>query len=154
MRGVTICMAVLLAVTVSACQSASDHAQDVRKGQDAGDKMTVGKVQREIRVGMPGSQVAEVLGSPNMVTTDEKRREVWVYDKISTDTVYSSSSGGVSSLFLGGGLVGDGVLGGAGGAGVRGNAGAVSTNQRTLTVIVKFDEAGLVRDFAYRSSSF
>jgi outer membrane protein assembly factor BamE (lipoprotein component of BamABCDE complex) len=134
---------------LAGCQSASDHAADVRAGQD-GDRLTVGKVQREIRVGMTSAQVVEVLGSPNMVTTDEKRRENWVYDKISTETVYSSSSGGVSALILGG----SNGVGGLGSAGVSGSAGARSTSQRTLTVIVKFDERSLVRDFAYRSSTF
>jgi outer membrane protein assembly factor BamE (lipoprotein component of BamABCDE complex) len=101
--------------------------------------MTVGKVQREIRVGMTNAQVVEALGSPNMVTTDAQRRETWVYDKIATDTVYSSDSGGVSALFFGG---------------YRSSAGAASTSQRTLTVIIKYDENSRVRDFAYRSSSF
>ena len=140
-------------VGLTACQSASEHAADVRAGQ-GGDRLTVGKVQREIRVGMTSAQVVEVLGSPNMVTTDEKRRENWVYDKISTETVYSSSSGGVSALILGGGPVGGGGIGGGVGGGVSGSAGAQSTSQRTLTVIIKFDERSLVRDFAYRSSSF
>ena len=60
----------------------------------------------------------------------------------------------MNALILGGVPVG----GGAAGAGVGGSygssAGARSTSQRTLTVIVKFDERNLVRDFAYRSSSF
>ena len=34
------------------------------------------------------------------------------------------------------------------------SAGASSASQRTLTIIVKFDDAGLVRDFSYRTSSF
>ncbi|EPY02355.1 hypothetical protein [Magnetospirillum fulvum] len=146
--------AIAFAMTVSGCQSASEHAAEVHKAQDAGSKITVGKVQREIRVGMSGSDVVEVLGAPNMVTTDDKRRETWVYDKISTETVHSSSSGGVNALILGGGLIGAGLLGGGGGAGYQSGAGATSTSQRTLTVIVKFDENNLVRDFAYRSSSF
>ena len=33
--------------------------------------ITVGKVQKEVRVGMSGAQVAEALGSPNIVTKDE-----------------------------------------------------------------------------------
>jgi outer membrane protein assembly factor BamE (lipoprotein component of BamABCDE complex) len=141
--------AVALALGLTGCQSASQHAADVRAGQE-GDRLTVGKVQREIRVGMTSADVVGVLGSPNMVTTDEKRRENWVYDKISTETVYSGSSDGVSALILGG----SGSVGGVGAAGVSGSAGARSTSQRTLTVIIKFDERGLVRDFAYRSSSF
>ena len=56
------------------------------------DRLTVGKVQGEVKVGMPASQVAELLGSPNIVTTDEKRREVWIYDKVSTDRVDTAST--------------------------------------------------------------
>jgi hypothetical protein len=89
-----------------------------------------------------------------MVTTDENRRENWVYDKIATETAYSTSSGGVSALILGGGIVGSTLLGGAGSTGYRSSAGAGSTNQRTLTIIVKYDESSRVRDFSYRSSSF
>jgi outer membrane protein assembly factor BamE (lipoprotein component of BamABCDE complex) len=118
------------------------------------DRLTVGTVQREIRVGMSSADVVSVLGAPNMVTTDEQRQENWVYDKISTETAYSASSGGVSALILGG-LVGSGGAGGGGiGGGFSQGAGARSTTQRTLTIIVKFDGAQKVRDFAYRSSSF
>lgn len=149
-----LAIALAAAAALAACQTPAEHAAAVRAAQESGDRMTVGKVQREIRVGMTNAQVAEVLGSPNMVTTDERRREQWVYDKIATDTAYSTSSGGVNALILGGGLVGAGLVGGAGGASYYGSTGARSTSQRTLTVIIKFDEANLVRDFSYRSSSF
>ena len=142
------------ALVLSACQSVQEHAGAVREAQQAGDRMTVGKVQREIRVGMTNAEVAEVLGSPNMVTTDERRRESWVYDKVATESAYSGSSGGVSALFLGGGITGGTLLGGLGSTGYRSSAGASSTTQRTLTIIIKFDEASRVRDFSYRSSSF
>lgn len=145
----------LFVIALQGCMSASQHAADVRAGREADDRLSVGKVQREIRVGMTNAEVVEVLGSPNMVTTDERRRENWVYDKVATETVYSSSSGGVNALVLGGGLVGNaGVAGGLGGAGYSSGAGARSTSQRTLTIILKFDEASRVRDFSYRSSSF
>ena len=141
-----------LALVLAACQTASEHRAAVR--DDSGDRVTVGKVQREIRVGMTNAEVVEVLGSPNMVTTDEARREVWVYDKISTERVYSTSSGGVSALILGGALVGAGLVGGAGGGSYDASSGAESTSQRTLTIVIKYDEQSRVRDFAYRSSSF
>lgn len=146
----------LLAVSalVAGCQTAAQHSADVQAARASGDKMTVGTVQREIRIGMTNADVVGVLGSPNMVTTDSKRRENWVYDRISTDTVYSQSSGGVNALILGGVLTGAGLVGGGGGAGYSSSAGAKSTSQRTLTIIIKFDEKSQVRDFAYRSSSF
>ena len=113
--------------------SAEYHAGEVQKGLQ-GDKMTVGTVQREITVGMSSAAVAEALGSPNVITTDEQRREVWLYDKIATDV--AASGGGWTLLLLGQ------------------SAGAASKSQRTLTVIIKFDEDKKVRDFAYHTSRF
>jgi outer membrane protein assembly factor BamE (lipoprotein component of BamABCDE complex) len=136
------------AVASAGCQSAAEHKAQVQ--DDAADRVSVGKVQREIRVGMSGAEVAQALGSPNIVTTDEERREVWIYDKISTDRVYSTSSGGLSALILG---AGGGAAGGIGGSGSA-SAGAASTSQRALTVIVKFDREKKVRDFAYHQSRF
>lgn len=143
-----------LVALLAGCQTAAQHASAVREAQQSGDKLTVGTVQREIRVGMSGADVVSVLGSPNMVTTDSERRETWVYDKISTETVYSTSSGGVNALVLAGGFVGAALTGGLGGGNYNASAGAQTTTQRTLTVIIKFDDKKLVRDFAYRSSSF
>jgi len=108
------------------------------KETGANDKITVGKVQREIRLGMPSAQVIEVLGSPNIVSTDENRLEVWVYDKVATEISYSNTSGGVWLII----------------AGIGKNSGGSSTSQRTLTIVVKFDADNKVRDFAYHYSSF
>jgi len=146
-------LAGILATTVAStlvcgCMTASEHRADV--SNPTGDKLTVGTVQKEIRVGMSGAEVATVLGSPNIVSTDEQRREVWIYDKISTDVAYSTSNGGISALILGGA---SNVGGGIGGSGGR-SAGAASTSQKTLTVIIKFDDDKKVRDFAYHTSSF
>ena len=143
MRFIHLALAAMLA---TGCMSASQHAAEVAAAQEAGDRLSVGTVQREIREGMTSAEVVEILGAPNMVTTDSQRRESWVYDRISTNRVHSDSSG--SLLIAGWGKIG-GLLGGA-----EQDAGASSTSQRTLTIIIKFDEKGLVRDFAYRSSSF
>lgn len=139
-------------VMLSGCVSASAHRQDV---QDNGpNSLTVGKVQREIKMGMSSAQVAEILGSPNVVTTDEQRREVWVYDKIASEAAYSNSGTGVGGGVGAGGTPGSSlILGGLVGSWGK-NAGAVSTTQKTLTVIIKFDNEGKVRDFAYNSSKF
>jgi len=131
-----ICCLFLGFLLLSGCSTASSHLKSVKS--DEGDRITVGKVQREIRIGMPSAQVIEALGSPNIVSTDENRLEVWVYDKIATDVSYSNSNGGVW-LILGG---------------VGGSSGAASTSQRTLTIVIKFDQDKKVRDFAYHSSSF
>jgi len=137
---------------LSGCMTAGQHRQAVR--DDSGDRISAGVVQREIREGMTSAEVVQILGAPNMVTTDEKRREVWVYDRISTEHAYSTSSGGVSALILGGAVGGTGAGGGGIGASGSRGSGAASTSQRTLTIIIKFDEESKVRDFAYRQSSF
>ena len=102
------------------------------------DRLTVGTVQGEIKVGMSAAAVAEVLGSPNIVTTDEKRREVWVYDKISTEHT-SAEVSSYGTLIL---------------AGTSSGESRSSTRQRTLTVVIKYDEQKLVRDFSYNYTSF
>lgn len=147
----TVTKFLLISITTTAmagCMNASQHRAQVQ--DDSGDRVTVGVVQKEIRIGMSGSEVITVLGSPNIVSTDENRREVWIYDKISSDVTYSTSSGGISSLILGGG---SSVLGGLGGGGNR-SSGAASKTQKTLTIIIKFDDNKLVRDFAYHTSRF
>ena len=116
---------------------AARHAADTQEGLK-GDKLTVGTVQKEIKKGMSGAEVAAALGSPNIITTDEQGREVWIYDKISTDRVHSESSGyGTLILF-----------------GYRGSSGSSSTSQNTLTIIIKFDNDKKVRDYAYHTSRF
>jgi len=152
MKRLQAVIVILLTFGLAACMSASQHAAEVQSGLE-GDKLTVGTVQREIRHGMSGAEVAEALGSPNIVSRDEQGREVWIYDRIATDTVYSTSEGGVSALILGG-VGGAGVIGGLGGARTQQGAGAASTSQRTLTIIIKYDEEGKVRSFAYHSSRF
>lgn len=124
-------------VTILASCSAAKHAASTQEGLQ-GNRVTVGTVQKEIRKGMSGAEVAEALGSPNIVSTDEQGREVWIYDKISTDRVQSESSGyGTLILF-----------------GYSGSADASSTSQQTLTIIIKFDHDKKVRDFAYHTSRF
>ncbi|MCG2711788.1 MAG: hypothetical protein L6416_05650 [Candidatus Omnitrophica bacterium] len=137
MNKVKLAVVVIVGIfLIQGCASASKHRQQVQ--DTSADRLTVGKVQREIRIGMPSTEVIEVLGSPNVVSTDAERREVWVYDKVSTEVTQSSSQGGVFLLLFGAGSF----------------SGAASKSQKTLTIVIKFDEDGKVRDFAYHTSSF
>ena len=140
---------IIVAITVlsSACTSAPQHRAAVQ--DDSMERVTVGTVQKEIHLGMSAAAVAEVLGSPNIVTTDPDRNEAWIYDKFATDVVYSRSRGGVLGL-----IFGTGTIHGVGLGAKTQEAGADSRSQRTLTVVVKFDEDQLVRDFAYHTSRF
>lgn len=126
----------LVPMLAAGCTSAAKHRSLVQDDQTS--RLTVGTVQREIRVGMPSADVIQALGSPNIVSTDENRREVWVYDKVASDVTYSTSSGYATLILLG----------------IGKDAGSISKEQRTLTIVVKFDEDSKVRDFAYHSSKF
>jgi len=141
----------LMALCVG-CAGAQYHRDAV--SADRRSAITVGAVQREVRVGMSGAQVAEALGSPNVVTTDEERREVWIYDKISTERAYSVDQGGIATLILGGALIGDGLAGGGVAPSYAASSGAAATTQKTLTVIIKFDRDNRVRDFKYHATTF
>lgn len=135
-------------LVTTGCSSATRHRADVQ--DDSMERVTVGTVQKEIYVGMSGAEVASVLGSPNIVSTDGDRHEVWVYDKFATDAAYSKSKGGLLGL-----IVGTTGSTGAGGVGlVSRSAGASSKSQRTLTVVIKFDGDDRVRDFAYHTARF
>jgi len=137
-------VAILATVFAAGC-SATHHATDVRAADEA-YRVTVGTVQKEIHIGMSAANVASVLGSPNIVTTEDQRQETWIYDKISTEVTYSRSSGTLVGLIFGG-------SGGGAGIGTT-SAGATATSQRTLTVIIKFDGENRVRDFSYHTSRF
>ena len=134
-----------MAVLLTAGCSATHHAADVREADDV-DRVTVGTVQKEIVLGMSAADVATVLGSPNIVTTDDLRQETWIYDKISSDVTYSRSSGTIVGLIFG-------SSGGGAGVGTT-SAGSSSSSQRTLTVIIKYDGDNRVRDFSYHTSRF
>ena len=115
--------------------SACTHPVDVSPNAT---NLTVGKVQGEIKEGMSASSVAIILGSPNIVTTDENRREVWIYDKVSTNRVNTTNSGFGSIIILGADT----------------SQSESTTSQRTLTIIIKFDKDKKVRDFAYNYTQF
>jgi outer membrane protein assembly factor BamE (lipoprotein component of BamABCDE complex) len=121
----------MLVVFISAC------THPVSVGPNA-TNLTVGKVQGEIKEGMAASAVAMILGSPNIVTTDENRREVWIYDKVSSNSVNTTNSGYGTLIILG----------------ANTSQSESTTSQKTLTIIIKFDKDKKVRDFAYNYTQF
>jgi outer membrane protein assembly factor BamE (lipoprotein component of BamABCDE complex) len=127
--------AILLLAAAVGGTTAAEHQQQL--GSTAEREMTVGVVQREIRAGLSQDQVAEALGSPNIVTRDAAGNETWIYDKIASEASYSNSSAYGTILILGGGA-----------------RQASATTQRTLTVVIKFDANRLVDTFSYHASKF
>lgn len=125
-----------LLLLASACQSAATHTKAVSDEQT--EKFTLGVVQMKVQKGMSQADVARGLGSPNIVTKDANGREAWIYDKAAREVSYSRDQGGVW-LILGA---------------YSKEAGAARSTQRTLTVVIKYDDKGLVDDVTYHSSQF
>ena len=119
------------AALLSGCMRATLHSTAERE-------MTLGVVQKEIRRGLSQADVAAALGSPNIVTKDGEGHETWVYDKVASEASYSTSSAYGNILIVG----------------VSREAGAAATTQKTLTVIIKFDDASRVDSFSYHTSRF
>ena len=117
-------------------------------------QMTLGLVQRDIKVGTSQADVAQILGSPNIVTQDADGKETWIYDKVSSITSYGSSGFGVNVGGFGGGFGWNGIGGGMGNVGYNKNGVTVQSNQNTLTVVLKFDNNHNVSSFSYHMSSF
>ena len=90
------------------------------------DRITLGTVQQHIHKGISGAEVQEALGSPNIVSKNSEGQEVWTYDKV------SKTRASRSFLFWSSG----------------------ETTQRTLTILITFDENSRVLDFTYHQTEF
>ena len=145
----------LLFVFICGCMTAADEELQRASSEQ---EMTLGLAQKEIRVGMPQADVATALGSPNIVSKDSEGKESWIYDKIATQVTYSQDKSGAQGGVLGvaSGPVGW-VLGGfgaTGGAQYSKTTGGVTQTQKTLTIVIKFDENSLVENLSYHTSKF
>lgn len=146
-RSTCTLLALVGAVAVTGCA-----ARGIRPAEPAAPdrELTAGLVQREIREGTDAARVAETLGSPNIVTRDDQGRETWVYDRVSTERVETARSVGalpVTSFPLG-----------AGGmtfiVGAKDSQKVVRTTQKTLTVVIHFDDAARVASVSLHASRF
>ena len=89
-------------------------------------KITLGSVQSQVKVGVSSADVINALGSPNIVTTNADNTETWVFDKILSETEVAS-----------------------------GSFGAVRTQtSKTLLVTIKFNKQNKVEDVKYRQTSY
>src|SRR5258706_4326821 len=82
------------------------------------EKLSVGMGQREIKAGMDQAAVREALGAPTTTSSDSQHREVWTYDRVSSDRIDTARSVGGSMIVLTGAK----------------SALAAAADQRTLTI--------------------
>lgn len=119
------------------------HSAKITKNKDIttpvqDQELTLGVVQRDIKIGSTQDEVATALGSPNIVTKDSDGKDTWIYDKVSSISSYDEK-----------GLYANIIL-----AGYNKNKGSVQNVQKTLTVVIKFDKNNRVESFTYHMSKF
>lgn len=151
---------ICLVLSLSGCMSAAEHQESLGSTQER--TLTLGMVQQKITTGSSIVEVAEHLGSPNIVSRTQNNQETWIYDKVATEASFSQDSGGGSGGLFGFGGIGPtspfggspGELQGQVSANYNKQSGAANVSQRTLTVIVKFDTNNLVQSVTYHSTKF
>jgi hypothetical protein len=89
-------------------------------------KITLGNVQKNIKVGASASEVIQVISSPNIITSNPDGGEIWIYDKIANENEFAT------------GL----------------NSGVSVSSSRTLIVVIKFDKLNKVESVQYRQTSY
>jgi hypothetical protein len=147
MQPTTAALVLISAALGSGCALPTAQPHEPRSTER---ELTPGIVQREVHEGTEAARVAEALGSPNIVTRDERGREVWIYDRISTERVEKARSANV----FGAGMGPVGSWLGVAGAGGSQSQRELSTTQKTLTVVVRFDEQARVMSVSFHASRF
>ena len=141
----------LLLIFFGGCMTAAEEeSQRASKERE----MTVGLAQKEIRVGMSQADVAAALGSPNIVSKDSEGNESWIYDKIATQVTYTEDKSDVSAGAAGVPFIGSWLLGLSGRAKYSKATGGTTQTQKTLTIVIKFDEKSMVKTLSYHTSKF
>ncbi len=134
MKAKKLAVSLLASLLASGCVQTQTKPVTTRNSE-----LTHGNVQLNLKVGeTTQTQVLEVFGAPNITSIDGSGQEVWTYQRAAT-VAQSSSSGGYWTILLAGGN--------------RSAAGFEQT-QRTMTLLIKFDDKKVVSDFRSRSSEF
>ena len=138
-------------------------------------RLTAGKVQQHVSKGMFSTDVVKALGSPNIITKDKMRKTTWVYDRVST--YHSKTNGGLNFVRMNANdfVITGGIVAGTAAALSNSNptnflisAAAIGlatlinvqgdyeykTEQKTMTIILDFDENDKLSNFSYMYSSF
>lgn len=136
-------LALVLALTIASPSFAVLQSAKVSKNKQIispvqEQELTLGVVQKDVKIGSTQDEVAVALGSPNIVTKDADGKDTWIYDKVSSISSYNSSGFGVGIIL-------------AGYAKAKQNTQSV---QKTLTVVIKFDTNNKVESFTYHMSKF
>ena len=103
-------------------------------------------------------EVMEAFGPPNVTSVDSEGLEMWVYQKMSTSTIERAFGGGLnlSGMLKGIGAVEDKLMSASVGSngGFQGGRHTSTQSSKTCALILKFDAAGVLVEYRFRTSNF
>ena len=103
-------------------------------------------------------EVIEAFGPPNVTSVDSEGLEMWVYQKMSTSKIESAFGGGLnlSGMLKGIGAVEDKLMSASVGSngGFQGGRHTSTQSSKTCALILKFDAAGVLVEYRFRTSNF
>lgn len=118
---------VAAALSLSSCASRSQPKQK--------SNLTFGTIKSSIKKGETNqAQVVQLLGSPNIVTKNSQKEEVWTYSRQSFDS--ESGSAGASLIFVGG------------------SKAFSSSSSASFDLIITYDKNDVVKDYSVVQSQF
>jgi outer membrane protein assembly factor BamE (lipoprotein component of BamABCDE complex) len=129
-------IAAVNAVLIAGCTSKTAPVAAIPARQVESQKITVGSAQT-LKVGMGGAEVISSLGTPNIITTDTKGVETWVYDKISNEYEFITvqDNGWIFNPR-------------------QRSSGVEVRSQRTLIVVIKFNKDSKIDSIQYRQTAY
>lgn len=106
--------------------------------QPQGNTLTYGMVKKNIKTGVSTQEdVIKLFGSPdNMVM--RKNKEIWIYDRYRVESDSTTSSGYGTILLAGGSQ----------------STTSTSTRVKTITVVIDFNNNGVVEDYSMRVGGY
>jgi outer membrane protein assembly factor BamE (lipoprotein component of BamABCDE complex) len=120
---------IALAFLICSSQSFADTV-DFQKSN-----LTYGIIKSKLKKGETSqNDILQLIGSPNIVTKNRSGKEVWTYDKISSD---AHANVGYGSLV---------VLGGA-----FANS---SSSSKSVTLMITFDDKDVIEDYSFIQSAY
>jgi len=152
-------LAFVFVVLCSGCASQSSLGRPVdgnENGIQGGGDISYGAIKKNLKVGASTqADVIKKFGSPNNMTYQGKGRgELWIYDRIKTESMTQTEAASAGVAVGGVAGTGSGAIGASIGGSSNRSATRASSSVRMLTVILEFDEGGTLIDISARQGGY
>ncbi|MHB9138651.1 MAG: hypothetical protein ACYC4Q_04520 [Victivallaceae bacterium] len=131
MKKIIIMLAFIGVLLIQGCSSTPKDEKN--------SPFTTGNAQLSLKQGVTTqAEVLEKFGAPNIATVDSTGNDLWTYQKYATVTQSSGQGGYFWLVIVGGNTVTSGL----------------EQTQKTMTLIIKFDQDKKVKEFKSMSTNF